>query len=117
MKAKKEGEDLVKVGYRLPPDLIKRLEESAISNRRSVNDEMITILKIYFAQQDEWEENQRMKDARAPERWDDLDRKVLNEIIRELGDITGVFPKAHPDGFQPSPGRPKKAPEPDKGKP
>ena len=45
MKTKKEGEELVKVGYRLPPDLIKQIEESAIANRRSINDEVIVLLE------------------------------------------------------------------------
>ena len=45
MKAKKDGEELVKVGYRLPPDIIKRVEKSAIEHRRSVNDEVIVLLE------------------------------------------------------------------------
>jgi len=45
MKAKIEGEELVKVGYRLPPDIIKRIEKSAIEHRRSVNDEVIVLLE------------------------------------------------------------------------
>jgi hypothetical protein len=49
MKKTREGEELVKVGYRLPPDIILRLEKDAIKHRRSVNDEVITILEEYFA--------------------------------------------------------------------
>jgi|GEM_PF-2869534 len=49
MKAKRENEILVKVGYRLPPDLIKRIEESAIANRRSINDEVIILLESALA--------------------------------------------------------------------
>jgi hypothetical protein len=45
MKAKKEGEELVKVGYRLPPNIIRRIEKSAIDHRRSVNDEVIVLLE------------------------------------------------------------------------
>ena len=45
MKAKKEGEELVRVGYRLPPNIIKRIEKSAIEHRRSVNDEVIVLLE------------------------------------------------------------------------
>lgn len=45
MKAKKEGEKLVKVGYRLPPNIIKRIEKSAIEHRRSLNDEVIVLLE------------------------------------------------------------------------
>jgi len=49
MKAKRENEILVKVGYRLPPDLIKRIEESAVANRRSINDEVIILLESALA--------------------------------------------------------------------
>ena len=45
MKVTKEGEELVRVSYRLPPDIIKRLQESAIANRRSINDEVIVLLE------------------------------------------------------------------------
>ena len=40
-----EGEELIRVSYRLPPDIIKRLQESAIANRRSINDEVIVLLE------------------------------------------------------------------------
>ena len=45
MKAKQEGETLVRVGYRLPPHIISRIEKSAIDHRRSVNDEVIVLLE------------------------------------------------------------------------
>jgi hypothetical protein len=45
MKAKKEGEELIKVGYRLPPSIIQLIEKSAIEHRRSVNDEVIVLLE------------------------------------------------------------------------
>jgi hypothetical protein len=49
MKKTKEGEELVKVGYRLPPDVIRFIEKSAIENRRSVNDEVIVLLEAALA--------------------------------------------------------------------
>jgi hypothetical protein len=49
MKKTKEGEQLVKVGYRLPPDLIRFIEKSAIESRRSVNDEVIVLLEAALA--------------------------------------------------------------------
>ena len=45
MKAKQKGEELVKVGYRLPPGLIERIKDSAVANRRSINDEVIVLLE------------------------------------------------------------------------
>jgi hypothetical protein len=48
MKAGKKDEELVKVAYRLPKIVCNCLEESAIKNRHSINDELITILEDYF---------------------------------------------------------------------
>ena len=45
MKAKTEGEVLVKVGYRIPPNIKLRIEKSATEHRRSVNDEVIVLLE------------------------------------------------------------------------
>jgi hypothetical protein len=49
MKAINKAEELVKATYRLPKDLCEELENLAITHRRSINDELITILEEYFA--------------------------------------------------------------------
>jgi arginyl-tRNA synthetase len=73
MKAKKEGEELVKVGYRLPPDIIKRIEKSAVEHRRSVNDEVITIFEEFFSV------SKIMKDAN------------MRNILASLANMPGNF--------------------------
>jgi hypothetical protein len=45
MKIKQENEKLVKVGVRLPARLKKAIEEKAISERRSINDQVIVLLE------------------------------------------------------------------------
>ena len=45
MKLKRKGEMLVSSGYRLPPELIEKIRESAVKNRRSANDEVIVLLE------------------------------------------------------------------------
>ena len=55
MKAINEDEKLQKVAYRIPPDICEKLKEIAIINRRSVNDEVITILQDYFDMPVKWE--------------------------------------------------------------
>jgi len=48
MKVGKKDEELVKVTYRFPKELCEKIEESAIESRRSINDDLITILEIVF---------------------------------------------------------------------
>lgn len=55
MKATNENEKLKKVGYRLPPDICDKLNEIAVINRRSINDEVIEILRDYFNMPIKWE--------------------------------------------------------------
>ena len=45
MKTRRKNEELVKVGYRLPARLKNAVEEKAVSERRSVNDQVIVLLE------------------------------------------------------------------------
>jgi len=54
MKVKREDEKLINFGFRLPPDLIEKLRESALSNRRSINNEMIVLLEMVFNPDKKW---------------------------------------------------------------
>ena len=45
MKAKREQEELVKVGFRIPLRLKKAMEYTAVNERRSINDQAIVLLE------------------------------------------------------------------------
>ena len=45
MKAKREQEELVKVGFRIPLRLKKAMEDTAVNERRSINDQAIVLLE------------------------------------------------------------------------
>ena len=55
MKATDKDGNLKKVAYRLPPELCEKLEKSAIENRRSINDELITIIEDFIDIPIKWE--------------------------------------------------------------
>ena len=48
MKAKNIGEKLIKASYRLPKNILDQLEEMAIGDRRSINDELIYLLEKHI---------------------------------------------------------------------
>jgi len=45
MKAKRKDEELLKVGYRLPARLKQAIEDKALAERRSANDQVIVLLE------------------------------------------------------------------------
>jgi TfoX/Sxy family transcriptional regulator of competence genes len=70
MKAGKKGEELTKVSYRLPAGICDKLEELAVLNRRSINDELVLILQDYF---------------NMPVKWEKWIEKSIKEIAQEKG--------------------------------
>ena len=48
MKAREINDELLDRAYRLPKNIIEEIEKSADKNRRSINNEMIVILDLYF---------------------------------------------------------------------
>ena len=106
-KAKREGEELVKVGYRLPPRLIKLVEMSALDNRRSINDEMIVILEEYFSKI----ESITLTFSATLEQYNDIIKKA-QELGVEVMPAKVFAPRPGFDQSEPGLGQPD--PEPDK---
>jgi hypothetical protein len=93
MKAGDKTEELVKATYRLPKNVCERLEKLAVEHSRSINDELITCLKEYFAWQDEWAENRKQMEIMTPERIE-----AINKVMKKI-DMIEAYAKAHPEEF------------------
>jgi len=55
MKAMDKNDGLKPVTYRLPPEIIEKMEELSNIDRRSINDTVITILQDYLDMPVKWE--------------------------------------------------------------
>ena len=53
MKTKRDGEELVKVAYKLPKTLKQALEDMAVAERRSMNDQLIVLLARILTKEDD----------------------------------------------------------------
>ena len=118
MKAKNKDEELVKVSYRLPKDLLKELEDEAIENRRSINDELIYTLKQVSV---EWRRKRAVAalketSAQLATLQADIEKYAASRSISFDQAMADLGEKACAEIELLNKGRPKKSPVPKPGK-